>query len=104
MNQTTKRQILTLMAHYNKPGIQFRRKQIRRLLSIFDDIFQHEPYLGEHLHKVGKRQLIGYFERTRHESDKTRLEKYQILKLFFSSANLKGRVPHPKLSGRHCRK
>lgn len=96
MNQNTKRQILAVMAFYNKRGIPFRRKQLVRLLSILEDIFQHDPYLGEQLHKVGKRQIIGYFERTRHESDKTRLEKYQILRLFFSKANLKGKVPYPK--------
>ncbi|EDL53834.1 hypothetical protein VSAK1_10368 [Vibrio mediterranei AK1] len=88
---------MTIMASYQKPGIAFRRKQVTRLLAILEDIFQHEPYLGEQLHKVGKRQIIGYWQRTRHESTQTRKEKYAILKLFFEQAHLRGRVPFPKL-------
>lgn len=85
------------MAPYQKPGVPFRRKQILRLLSILEDIFEHEPYLGEKLHKIGKRQIIGYWQRTNHESRQTRKEKYSILKLFFEQAHLRGKVPFPKV-------
>ncbi len=84
------------MAPYHKRGIPFRRKQMRRLIAILDDIFSHEPHLGEQLQKVGKRQIIGYWQRTRSETAHVRAEKYAILKLFFDTAQLKGRVPKPK--------
>ncbi|WP_274024584.1 hypothetical protein [Vibrio parahaemolyticus] len=96
MNRDTKKQILAVMAPYHKRGIPFRRKQIKRLIAILDDIFIHEPYLGERLQKVGKRQIIGYWQRTRYETAQVRAEKYAILKLFFETAQLTGRVPRPK--------
>ncbi len=95
MNRHTKKQILTVMAPYHKRGIPYRRKQIKRLITILDDIFLHEPYLGEQLQKVGKRQIIGYWQRARGESAQVRAEKYAILKLFFETARLTGRVPKP---------
>ncbi len=97
MNKNTFSQVMTIMAPYRKKGIPFRQKQIRRLISILEDIFQHEKYLGEQLHKVGRRQIIGYWERTKHESNQTRKEKYAILKLFFEQAHFRGRVPFPKM-------
>ena len=96
MNRDTKKQILAVMAPYHKRGFPFRRKQIKRLIAILDDIFIHEPYLGERLQKVGKRQIIGYWQRTRWETAQERAEKYAILKLFFETAQLTGRVPRPK--------
>ncbi|MGR5130789.1 hypothetical protein [Vibrio alfacsensis] len=96
MNRQTKKQILTIMAPYHKRGIPYRKKQIKRLLMILDDIFKHEPYVAEQLKRVGRRQIAGYWERTKHESAKVRKEKYAILKLFFETANLKGNVPRPK--------
>ncbi|NVC96130.1 hypothetical protein FC650_21520 [Vibrio natriegens] len=96
MNGHTKKQILTIMAPYHKPGISYRKKQVKRLLAILDDIFRHEPYVGENLNRVGRRQLIGYWERTKNEGERVRQEKYAILKLFFENTNLKVRVPKPK--------
>ncbi len=84
------------MAPYNKRGIPYRKKQVKRLLMILDDIFKHEPYVAEQLKRVGRRQIIGYWQRTKHESAQVRREKYAILKLFFEKANLKGNVPRPK--------
>ena len=85
------------MAPYRKKGIPFRQKQLKRLLSILEDIFRHEQNLGENFQKIGKRQIIGYWERTKHESAQTRREKYAVLKLFFEQGNLRGKVPFPKL-------
>ncbi|WP_447028020.1 hypothetical protein [Vibrio parahaemolyticus] len=96
MNPTTFKQIHQVMAFYNKPGIPYRRKQLQRLMSILDDIFTHELYLGEQIHRVGRRQLIGYWERTKHEGQQVRKEKYRILSLFFSRANPRVTVPKPK--------
>lgn len=96
MNAHTKKQVLTIMAPYHKRGIPYRKKQVKRLLMILDDIFKHEPYVAEQLERVGRRQIVGYWERTKDESAQVRREKYAILKLFFETANLKGNVPRPK--------
>ncbi|MBE3868273.1 hypothetical protein HJ160_03825 [Vibrio parahaemolyticus] len=85
MNPTTFKQIHQVMAFYNKRGIPYRRKQLQRLMTILDDIFAHEPYLGEQIHRIGRRQVIGYWERTKHESSQVRKEKYRILEIFFLS-------------------
>ncbi len=96
MNAHTKKQILTIMGPYRKRGIPFRQKQVKRLLMIFDDIFRHEPHVAEQLNRIGRRQLVGYWERTKDEGERVRREKYAILKLFFETANLKVKVPRPK--------
>ncbi len=84
------------MAPYIKPGIPYRKKQVKRLMTILDDIFRHEPYVAEQLNRIGRRQIIGYWERTKEEGEQVRREKYAILNMFFEKANLKVRVPIPK--------
>ncbi len=96
MKQNTYKQIITIMAPYLKKGIPFRRKQVNRLLAIYEDIFVHEPNLNQEISRVGRRQFIGYWERTKHETKTVRKEKYSVLCTFYSKANLPGRVPHPK--------
>ncbi|WP_045397785.1 hypothetical protein [Vibrio campbellii] len=96
MNKHTQRQILSVMAPYQKRGIPYRAKQVKRLLMIFDDIFRHEPYVAEQLNRVGRRQIIGYWERSRGDSEQVRQEKYAILKWFFEHTDLKVRVPISK--------
>ncbi|GEM78507.1 hypothetical protein [Vibrio superstes] len=96
MNPTTYKQIRTVMAPYVKKGIPYRKKQLKRLLAIIEDIFEHEPYLNENLSRVGRKQMMGYWRRTAHETHKTRKEKYDVLKLFFDAAQLKRKVPCPK--------
>ncbi|MEZ9675447.1 hypothetical protein AB4343_08805 [Vibrio breoganii] len=95
MNRDTRKQVLTTMAFYNKKGIPFRAKQMKRLMMILEDIFEHEAYLGEQLSRIGRKQIIGYWKRTQHESKQTRKEKYAILALFFNTAQLAGKVPKP---------
>lgn len=67
-----------------------------RLVRIIDDILTHEPI--SQIHSIGRRQLIGYWRRHEHESQKTRTEKYHILVRFFASYNLTlgVTVPIPK--------
>lgn len=96
MKRNTYKQVCAVMAFYLKKGIPYRKKQMKRLLAILEDIFEHEPYLNEELDRIGRRQIIGYWRRTEGESNNTRQEKYQILRLFFQVANLKGHVPWPK--------
>lgn len=93
MNQHTYRQIRTIMAPYTKKGLPYRTKQVKRLTSIFEDIFEHEPYLHEKIEGVGYRQITGYFRRISDQSLKTRKEKYRVLRLFFAFANIKVRIP-----------
>lgn len=94
MNQTTYRQIMTIMSPYIKRGLPYRAKQVKRLVNVFEDIFEHEPYLHQKIEGVGYRQLTGYFRRHSSESIKTRREKQQILRLFFDCANIKVRIPN----------
>ncbi len=96
MNAHTEKQIRAIMAPYRKAGIPYRKKQMKRLMMILDDIFRHEPYVAEQLNRIGRRQIIGYWERTKEEGDQVRREKYAILNMFFEMANLKVRVPIPK--------
>ncbi|MDN3716562.1 hypothetical protein [Vibrio breoganii] len=97
MNRHTLKQVHAAMAHYKKKGIPYRQKQIQRLISILDDIFQHEPNVGEQLNRLGRKQIVGYWRRTEDESEKVRREKFVILKLFFEAAGLSGNVPEPKI-------
>lgn len=97
MNQITYKQINQIMAFYAKKGIPYRAKQVKRLITILDDIFLHEPYLADQINRVGRRQLIGYWQRTKHESTAVRMEKYRILSMFFARACPKVKVPKPKL-------
>ncbi|MDN3717753.1 hypothetical protein [Vibrio breoganii] len=96
MQKNTYKQMATLMAPYLKKGIAYRQKQVRRLLAIYDDIFAHEPYLNDEITRVGRKQIIGYWERTKGESSAVRKEKYKVLCLFYNKANLRGKVPKPK--------
>ncbi|OBT12745.1 hypothetical protein A9264_15850 [Vibrio sp. UCD-FRSSP16_10] len=96
MNQGTTRQVKALMSHTLKPGIPYRKKRLNRLLRMLDDIFEHEPYLGERLESLGRNHMIGYWRRTEHESQAVRKEKYQVLLSFVEYANLNIRVPIPK--------
>ncbi|GEM79902.1 hypothetical protein [Vibrio superstes] len=96
MNPTTYKQIRTVMAPFMKKGIPYRKKQLKRLLAIIEDIFEHESYLHENLSRIGRKQMMGYWRRTAHETRKTRKEKYDVLKLFFDTAKLQGKVPRPK--------
>ena len=76
----------------------YKKKQMRRLFAILDDIMQREG--DPRLDAIGKRQIIRYWKRTENETDQTRREKYSILKRFFSAYNSKVTVPEPRLL--HC--
>lgn len=72
----------------------YKKKQMKRLIAIIDDIFKHEPISS--LESIGKRQIIGYWKRHENESVKTRREKYSILSKFLCLYNSKITVPEPK--------
>jgi hypothetical protein len=72
----------------------YKRKQVLRLIRIFDDIFCHES--TSRIDAIGRRQIIGYWRRHEHESYKTRMEKYHILTKFFASYEKTQHVTVPK--------
>ncbi|MBE4219040.1 hypothetical protein [Vibrio parahaemolyticus] len=84
------------MLPYTKKGKKstYKKKQMKRLVAIIDDIFQHEGMAR--LDSIGRRQLIGYWKRTENEQFETRRAKYTILKKFFALYNPKVTVPEPK--------
>jgi hypothetical protein len=84
------------MVEYTKKGKKsdFKKVQMKRLIAIIENIFEHEKCTE--LDAIGRRQMIGYWRRTETETDKTRREKYSILKKFFALYNKKVTVPEPK--------
>lgn len=87
------RQTLIVYSTKGKKSV-YKKKQIKRLIAIIDDIFKHEPISS--LESIGKRQIIGYWKRHENESVKTRREKYSILVHFFRVSNPQVTVPEPK--------
>ncbi|MGR5487979.1 hypothetical protein [Vibrio alfacsensis] len=90
------RHIYSVMSSYTSKGKKsaYKRKQMRRLIQIIDDILSHEPI--SQIHSIGRRQMIGYWQRHEHESHKTRMEKYHILVKFFAANSLTVNVTVPK--------
>ncbi|WP_082287478.1 hypothetical protein [Moritella viscosa] len=81
------------MQRYRRQGATaFHRKQYKRLVAIINDIFIHESKCYRLSH-IGKRQVIGYWERTKSETKNVRLEKWRILSLLFDGLAKK---PPPK--------
>lgn len=91
--------VMLFMLPYHSKGKKstYKKKQLRRLIAILDDIFQHENMSD--LDAIGRRQLIGYWSRTENETHETRRAKYTILKMFFQLYNPKITVPNPKKTG-----
>lgn len=84
------------MSPYTTKGKKsaYKKKQMIRLISILEFIMnkENEPRLSA----IGKRQIIRYWKSIEDENDKTRQEKYSILKKFFALYNPKVTVPEPK--------
>jgi hypothetical protein len=96
MHSKTYALIRMTMVEYIKKGSKstYKKVQMKRLIAIIENIFEHEKCTD--LNAIGRRQIIGYWHRTSHESDKTRREKYTILKKFFEMYNGKVTVPQPR--------
>ncbi len=96
MHPQTHFEIRQIMMVYSTKGKKsaYKKKQMKRLIAIIDDIFKHEPISS--LESIGKRQIIGYWKRYECESFKTRREKYSILLNFLRLYNSKIKVPEPK--------
>lgn len=96
MHSKTYALIRMTMVEYIKKGSKstYKKVQMKRLIAIIENIFEHEKCTD--LNAIGRRQIIGYWRRTTHESDKTRREKYTILKIFFALYSPQVTVPEPK--------
>lgn len=82
------------MVDHNTHGAKsFRKKQFKRLVCLLDEIFEHEPI--SNFSQMGKRQIIGYWRRHEHESQKTRIEKWRVLKELWNQLG-KDEPPKPK--------
>ncbi|MCG3861768.1 MULTISPECIES: hypothetical protein [Vibrio] len=96
MNRQTVKSIYQSMSEYYRKGKKsgYKKKQMKRLIRIIQDILQNEG--TSQIKTIGKRQIIGYWRRTEHESPQTRREKYNILKKYFEVTNEKIKVPQPR--------
>jgi len=84
------------LQEYRRTGATgFHRKQYQRLLDIIDDILVHESKCHKIIH-IGRRQIIGYWERTKTQSENVRLEKWRILCLLFENLGRKS-PPKPRV-------
>lgn len=95
MNLSDYQQVRLVLSDYRAHGAKsYRKKQFQRACSILDEILAYEG-LNE-ISKLGRRQIIGYWRRHEHESQKTRIEKFRILKILFLRLG-KNEPPKPKL-------
>lgn len=86
---------------YESSGARdYRRRQTKRLIAILAWCNANRPAIQNRVDAVSRRDLIAYWEATKDESDKVRIEKYRILKAFFESGAVRNppRVPLPRLS------
>ena len=84
-----------LQAYRRTGATTYHRKQYRRLIDIIDDTLEHETKCHKISH-IGRRQIIGYWERSKTESKNTRLEKWRILSLLFENMG-KNAPPKPRV-------
>ena len=96
MHNKTAKQIQILMHDYTTKGKKsaYKKKQMKRLFQIIDDIFQHSQITN--VERISKKHIIAYYQRIEHETEKTRNEKYQIMKRFFNVLNPALKVPMPR--------
>ena len=96
MKPTLLNEIQYLMTPYLRTGSKtFRRKQISRLMFMLNNIFEHESPTPQDLRQIGRRQVIGFWRRHEHLTQKTRLEYWYVLKWLFERLN-KPEPPKPK--------
>ena len=95
MSPSNLKEIEQLLNTYKRGGSSsYRRIQVKRLISILDDIFAHEPKCFDRINAVGRRQIIGYYKRHSNEKMTTLIEKWRVLSLLFELKSLKAPV-HP---------
>ena len=98
MNKHAQNQLRQIMSQYLRQGATaYRKKQFKRLCNIIEDINRSEPEIKYRLSAIGKKQIIGYWRRTKDETDKTKLEKWRVLSKLFNELE-KPQPPKPYLN------
>ena len=83
---------------YRRRGAtEYRKRQYKRLLNALKDIFECEPNLHGNINRIGRKQLIGYWRRHEHLSQKVRVEHYRVIYELFNHLDTQITVPKPKL-------
>ena len=80
MHQTVNR----LLHTYKRTGAKsYRRKQVKRLMFMLNNIIQHEKNPTLQLHQLGRKQIIGFWRRHQHLSESTKNEYWRIVEILF---------------------
>ena len=101
MQDQTYYKIQQIMLEYTTKGKKstaYKRKQMRRLVVILDEIMKHESSVLD-LNGIGQRQIVSHWKRIEHQNNGVRREKYRILLKFFNKYNPKITVPEPRVIG-----
>ncbi len=88
------RQVMSLYISKEKKTA-YKRKKMIRLISTLKEIMNKDG--DPRLSAIGRRQIIRYRKGIEGENDKTRREKYSILRKSFVLYNPKVTVPEPTL-------
>lgn len=98
MTPKTHRTVISLMHSYKRTGSKvYRKKQVSRLMSMLNNIFEHEQIQTNELQQLGRKQMIGFWRRHEHLSEKTRKEYWLISHLLFEQLG-KRSPPKPNKS------
>ena len=93
MHQTVNR----LLHTYKRTGAKsYRRKQVKRLMFMLNNIIQYEKNPTLQLHQLGRKQIIGFWQRHTHLSESTRNEYWRIMEVLFEQLG-KTKPPKPKI-------
>ena len=83
-----------LLHAYKRTGAKsYRRKQVKRLMFMLNNIIQHEKNPTLQLHQLGRKQIIGFWRRHDHFSEATKNEYWRIVEILFERL---GKVSPPK--------
>lgn len=83
-----------LLHAYKRTGAKsYRRKQVKRLMFMLNNIIQHEKNPTLQLHQLGRKQIIGFWRRHQHLSESTKNEYWRIVEILFECL---GKAPPPK--------
>ena len=73
-----------LLHTYKRTGAKsYRRKQVKRLMFMLNNIIQHEKNPTLQLHQLGRKQIIGFWRRHQHLSESTKNEYWRIVEILF---------------------
>ncbi|UJF17610.1 hypothetical protein L0B53_02240 [Vibrio sp. SS-MA-C1-2] len=97
MTKESYQHFLLATSGYRRTGAKvYRKKQIQRAQMIIEDMMQHRSDIYGDILRIGRKDFGLYWERTKTESQRVRVEKYRILQFIFQQINPKVSVPKPK--------